>query len=104
MFAGRVTPMQAVPPAVTHNRELLVPGHKEKMVSDRNVFVIDLDKGSMMLIDPTQKEYAEMPFPPHGMSSGPSSQLDLNFQKTGKGSKVLDYACEEYSGAGKTSM
>ena len=74
------------------------------MVSDRNVFVIDLDKGTMMLIDPNQKAYAEMPFPPHGMSNNPAQQLDLNFQKTGKSSKVLDYGCEEYSGAGKTAM
>jgi hypothetical protein len=100
----QVTTTQGSAPAATHTRQLLVQGHKEKMVSDRNVFVIDLDKGTMMLIDPSQKAYAEMPFPPHGMSSGPSSQLDLNFQKTGKGSKMLDYACEEYSGAGKTSM
>jgi len=100
----QVTTTQGSSPAVTHTRELLVQGHKEKMVSDRNVFVIDLDKGTMMLIDPNQKAYAEMPFPPHGMSSNPAQQLDLNFQKTGKSSKVLDYGCEEYSGAGKTAM
>ena len=100
----QVTTTQGSTPAVTHNRQLLVQGHKEKMVSDRNVFVIDLDKGTMMLIDPNQKAYAEMPFPPHGMSSNPAQQLDLNFQKTGKSSKVLDYGCEEYSGAGKTAM
>ena len=100
----QVTTTQGSTPAVTHNRQLMVQGHKEKMVSDRNVFVIDLDKGTMMLIDPNQKAYAEMPFPPHGMSSNPAQQLDLNFQKTGKSSKVLDYGCQEYSGAGKTAM
>ena len=86
----QVTTTQGSTPAVTHNRQLMVQGHKEKMVSDRNVFVIDLDKGTMMLIDPNQKAYAEMPFPPHGMSMNPSQQLDLNFKKTGKASKVLD--------------
>jgi hypothetical protein len=100
----QVTTTQGSAPAVTHNRQLMVQGHKEKMVSDRNMFVIDLDKGTMMLIDPNQKAYAEMPFPPHGMSSNPAQQLDLNFQKTGKASKVLNYGCEEYSGAGKTAM
>ncbi len=100
----QVTTTQGATPAATHTRELMVQGHKEKMVSDRNVFVIDLDKGTMMLIDPNQKAYAEMPFPPHGMSSSPAQQLDLNFQKTGKSAKVLDYGCEEYSGAGKTAM
>lgn len=100
----QVTTSQGSTPSVTHTRELLVQGHKEKMVSDRNTFVIDLDKGTMMLIDPSQKAYAEMPFPPHGMSGNPSQQLDLNFKKTGKSAKVLNYGCEEYSGAGKTEM
>jgi len=100
----QVTTSQGTTPAVTHSRQLLVQGHREKMVSDRNMFVIDLDKGTMMLIDPSQKAYAEMPFPPHGMSGNPSQQLDLNFKKTGKASKVLNYGCEEYSGAGKTQM
>lgn len=100
----QVTTTQGSSPAETHTRQLIVQGHKEKMISDRNVFVIDLDKGTMMLIDPNQKAYAEMPFPPHGMSSNPAQQLDLNFKKTGKSSKVLDYGCEEYSGAGKTAM
>jgi hypothetical protein len=99
-----VTTTQSAGPGVTHTRQLMVQGHKEKMVSERNVFVIDLDKGTMMLIDPNQKAYAEMPFPPHGMSMNPGQQLDLNFKKTGKASKVLDYGCEEYSGAGKTAM
>jgi hypothetical protein len=100
----QVTTSQGGAPPVTRSRELMVQGHKEKMVSERNEFVIDLDKGTMMLVDPNQKAYAEMPFPPHGMSNNPSQQLDLNFQKTGKSSKVLDYNCEEYSGAGKTVM
>ena len=77
-------------PVVSHTRQLIVQGHKEKMVSDHNAFVIDLDKGIMMLVDPKQKAYAEMPFPPHGMSNSPGQQLDLNFQKTGKSSKVLE--------------
>jgi hypothetical protein len=100
----QVTTTQGGAPPVVHTRQLMVQGHKEKMISERNVFVIDLDKGIMMLVDPSQKAYAEMPFPPHGMSNSPGQQLDLNFQKTGKSSKVLDYHCEEYSGAGKTAM
>ena len=100
----QVTTVQGSQAAVSHTRQLLLQGHKEKMVSDRNTFVIDLDKGTMMLIDPNQKAYAEMPFPPHGMSSAPGQQLDLNFKKTGKSSKILDYGCDEYTGAGQTTM
>jgi len=38
------------------------------------------------------------------MANNPGQQLDLNFQKTGKSSKVMDYSCDEYSGAGKTAI
>ena len=44
------------------------------------------------------------PFRRTGCRTIPPSGLDLNFQKTGKSSKVLNYGCEEYSGAGKTAM
>lgn len=100
----QVTTSQSNGHAVTRTRELMVQGHKEKMISERNAFVIDLDKGTMMLIDPDQKAYAEMPFPPPQMLMNPGQQFDLNFQKTGKASKVLGYACEEYTGGGKTAM
>ncbi len=100
----QVTTTESNGPAVTRTRELLVQGNKEKVVSGRNMFVIDLDRGTMMLIDPNRKAYAEMPFPPHQMLMNPGQQLDLNFKKTGKASKVLGYACEEYRGGGKTAM
>ena len=77
----QVTTIQGSTPAVSHTRELLVQGDKEKMVSDRNVFVIDLDKGTMMLIDPKQKAYAEMPFPPHGNDQQPRPAARPQFQK-----------------------
>jgi hypothetical protein len=100
----QVTTSQSGGAPVVHSRELMVQGHKEKMVSEHNTLVIDLDKGTMMLVDPNQKIYAEIPFPPHRSPNSPGQQLDLNFQKTGKSTKVLDYGCDEYSGAGKTLM
>lgn len=100
----QVTTSTSSGPPVTHTRQLLVQGHKEKMLSERNVFVIDLDKGTMMLIDPDQKAYAEMPFPPRMSAVGPANALDLNFKKTGKERKVIGYGCTEYHGAGHTAM
>ncbi|HZO80570.1 MAG TPA: DUF4412 domain-containing protein [Candidatus Binataceae bacterium] len=101
----QVTNSQANGPSVTHTRELMVQGHKEKLVSERNSVVIDLDKGTMILIDPGQKVFAEMPFPPHTMmAANTSSELNLNFKKTGKQSKVIGYSCSEYAGAGKTMI
>lgn len=88
---------------VTQKRQVLVQGNKEKMVGEHNTFVIDLDKGMMTLIDPKQKVYAEMPFPPQGMSA-PHGELGLNFKKTGKHSKLLGYGCQEYTSSGHTMM
>ena len=99
----QVTTSQSGGAPVVHSRELMVQGHKEKMVSEHNTLVIDLDKGTMMLVDPNQKIYAEIPFPPHRSPNSPGQQLDLNFQKTGKSTKVLDYGCDEYSGRGQDS-
>jgi Domain of unknown function (DUF4412) len=99
----QVTTTQGSGAPVTHNLQEFVQGHKKKMVTDRNVFVIDLDKNSVMIIDPKQKVYAERALPPRGKSS-PREQLNLNFKKTGKSSKVAGYTCQEYTGAGKTTM
>ena len=99
----QVTTTSGTEPPVVQKRQLLVQGHQEKMVNDNNSFVIDLDKGTMMLIDPKQKVYAEMPFPPRSQPSNPQ-QLGLNFKKTGKSSTVLNYACEEYAGGSENAM
>jgi hypothetical protein len=98
----KVTTSQSAGPPVTNTRQLLVQGHKERMVSERNVFVIDLDKGTMTLIDPEKKVYAEMPFPPHMRGPMPGNELNLNFKKTGKQANVAGYACTEYVGGGRT--
>jgi len=99
----QVTTTRGSEPPTVQKRQLLVQGHQEKMVSDHNSFVIDLDRGTMMLIDPKQKAYAEMPFPPHEPAANPQ-QLGLNFQKTGKSSTFLNYGCEEYAGATQNAM
>ncbi|HLK86965.1 MAG TPA: hypothetical protein VKT27_10715 [Candidatus Binataceae bacterium] len=99
----QVTTTRGSEPPMVQTRQLFVQGHQEKMVSEHNSFVIDLDRGTMMLIDPKQKAYAEMPFPPQSQPSNPQ-QLGLNFQKTGKSSTVLNYGCEEYAGGSQSAM
>jgi Domain of unknown function (DUF4412) len=99
----QVTTTEGSGTPVTHNLQEFVQGHKKKMVTEHDVFVIDLDKNTVMIIDPRQKVYAERALPPPGASS-PHRQLDLNFKKTGKSSKVAGYACQMYTGAGKTPM
>jgi Domain of unknown function (DUF4412) len=101
----QVTNSQANAPSVTQTRQLLVQGHKEKVISQHHVVIIDLDKGLMTLIDPNQKVFAQLPFPPRGMMAMYSGHpLDLNFKRTGKRAKVLGYSCDEYKGSGRTMM
>lgn len=101
----QVTNSQSGGKALTETRQLLVQGHKEKVIDERHVVIIDLDKGLMTLIDPGQKAFAQLPFPPRGMMAMNSGHpLNLNFKKTGKRSKVLGYSCSEYKGSGKSMM
>jgi hypothetical protein len=79
----------------TQTRQVMVQGHKEKMIGSTSSFVIDLDNGTMTLLSPPQKTYIQMPFPPPKFSG---QQLDLNMKKTGKTQKALTYSCEEYRG------
>src|SRR5271155_5622050 len=97
MESGGGTPRKA-------ERTIMIEGNKEKLVTQRNQIVTDLDKGMLYIIDPTAKAYAEMPFPPRGpmaqMIGGPASHA-MSFTKTGKSSTVNGYKCEQYTGAGK---
>ena len=43
-----------------------VQGNKQKMVTDRHTIITDLDKGMMYVIDPNEKNYFEIEFPPKG--------------------------------------
>jgi hypothetical protein len=101
----QVTSSEASKPALTETRQLLVQGHKEKVVNQRHIVIIDLDKGQMTLIDPDRRVFAQLPFPPPGMASHKSGHpLNLNFKRTGKHSKVLGYSCYEYKGSGRTMI
>ena len=47
---------------------MMIEGNKQKMIIEGGRAVIfDLDKGTMEIIDPAQKNYMDAPFPPHGM-------------------------------------
>jgi hypothetical protein len=96
---------QTPPP---HQRTIMIEGKKQKMVLDggRSV-VFDIDKSMMDVIDPTQKNYIEMPFPPRGMMAqsvgGPGMHID-QFTKAGTSRTVAGYKCDDYKGSGKMPM
>jgi hypothetical protein len=86
----------------TQDRTVMVQGNKQKTVTSRSQVVIDLDKGSMYVINPGSKAYVEMAFPPAGKMGQMMAQrmAAMDFQKTGKHSAVAGYPCDEYTGGG----
>jgi uncharacterized protein DUF4412 len=98
--------MVSGPTPRTAQRTVMIEGNREKMLTDRNQIITDLDKGVIYIIDPAKKSYMEMPFPPQGpmksMIGGPA--MHTTFTKTGKSRTVAGYKCEEYTGTGKFMM
>jgi hypothetical protein len=86
----------------TEDRTVMVQGNKQKTVTAHSQVVIDLDKGSMYVINPANKAYVEMPFPPTGKMGQMMARrmAAMDFQKTGKQSTVAGYPCDEYTGGG----
>lgn len=94
------------PPKSTQ-RTVMIEGNREKMVTDNREIITDLDKGTMYIVEPAQKTYLEMPFPPRGMmgqAAGGLGMHAMNFTKTGKSRTVAGFKCEEYTGAGKFAL
>ncbi len=82
---------------------LMVQGQREKIARDAFTVIFDLDKRMMLLIDPKQKVYREIPIPgtglARGMPPGAPSRL-LTYAKSGAQQKVAGYTCDEYTGSG----
>ncbi len=96
------------PPQPPRQRTMMIEGNKQKMIIEGGRAVIfDLDKGTMQIIDPAQKNYMEAPFPPHGMMAqavgGPGLHAS-QFTKAGTSRTVAGYKCDDYNGTGKIAM
>src|SRR5579875_325224 len=87
-------------PPVEHARTIMIQGNKQKIVSEHDTMITDLDKGVMMLITPSRKTYSEMPFPPKGMMPG-AGMANVKFTRSG-GSQTIDgYKCKNYTGVSR---
>jgi Domain of unknown function (DUF4412) len=85
------------------DQTVMVQGNKQKVVTGNNQVILDLDKGTMYVVDVPQKNYLEIPFPPRGaIAAAMLRNTGLSFKKVGKSQKVAGYSCEEYTGSGKT--
>jgi len=103
VVSGQIGPKQAA-----RQSTLMIQGNKQKMVmtGGREV-IVDLDKTTMQVVDPTKKIYFEMPFPPRGMMGqamgGPALHVS-DFSKSGKTRTIAGYPCDDYNGTGQLPM
>jgi hypothetical protein len=84
-------------PPITSVRTIVIQGNKQKIVSEHDTMITDLDRGVMMLITPSRKTYSEMPFPPAGMSPT-AGMANIKFAKTGSSRTIDGYKCDNYAG------
>jgi hypothetical protein len=103
VVSGQIGPKQE-----PHETTTIIEGNKEKMVlTGGRAVIVDLDKSTLDVIDPTKKTYFEMPFPPKGMMGqsigGPALHVS-NFAKSGKSRTIAGFSCDDYSGTGQLPM
>jgi|SRR5579862_4835094 hypothetical protein len=80
-----------------------VEGNKQKMVTERHTIITDLDKGMMYVLDPKEKTYFEIEFPPKGQMAAmmaASTSAAMNFKKSTNKREIAGYKCTDYNGAG----
>ncbi|MGH7905936.1 MAG: DUF4412 domain-containing protein [Candidatus Binataceae bacterium] len=85
---------------ITRSRTIMIEGNKQKIVTEHDEMVTDLDRGVMYLIVPARKSYAQMPFPPQGPGSKAAIEgmATMKFTRTGTHQTVDGYKCEDYRG------
>ncbi|MDB5107257.1 MAG: hypothetical protein JWM69_198 [Candidatus Binatus sp.] len=82
---------------------VMVQGNKQKMVTERHTIITDLDKGMMYVIDPKEKTYFEIEFPPKGQMAAmmaASAAAAMNFKKADSTREIAGYKCHDYNGGG----
>jgi hypothetical protein len=83
---------------ISRSRTIMIEGNKQKIVSDRDTMITDLDNDVMLLLSPTRKTYSEMPFPPKGMSGPVAAMANVKFTKAGTQRTIDHYKCDNYTG------
>lgn len=120
LIAGAMLAMTALPAAAgvvitqkqnvvsgTNKRDteqtIMVQGNKQKMVTERHTVVTDLDKGKMFVLDPKEKTYIEIEFPPKGPMAAmmaASASAAMNFKKASSSRNIAGFKCDDYDGGG----
>lgn len=107
-LAGVVITQETVsesPRGTTHEHHtIFIQGNKQKTVMNGRITLLDLDAGSMTVMNTGDKTYVKLPFPPQGRMAAMMHRmgaLNPNLKKTGKSKTMAGYHCEVYSGIGK---
>jgi hypothetical protein len=79
----------------TTTHTTIIQGNKLKTVTPEGATIIDLDKGTMVVLDDRTKSATEMPIQNFGGSMG-NAYLG-EFKPTGKKKTINGFACEEYT-------
>jgi hypothetical protein len=84
----------------TVNKTVYIEGNKQKIKTQHDEQIIDLDKGVLYEIDPTRKSYVRKAF---ALQTKQGAEADgklsaLAFKKTGRTRSIDGYSCEEYRG------
>ena len=92
-------------PSQPRKQTVMLEGRKQRSDLGGRALIIDLDKGSMIVLNLRDHSYFESAFPP----SGPASRMaksfiaqHMNYEKTGGQRTIAGYKCQEYSSESKT--
>ncbi len=85
---------------ITRARTIMIQGNKQKIVSEHDIMITDLDRGVMLLVTPARKTYSEMTFPPQGMAPS-AGMANIKFAKAGRSQTIDGYKCENYTGVSR---
>ncbi|MFZ0887936.1 MAG: DUF4412 domain-containing protein [Candidatus Binataceae bacterium] len=88
------------PEGTNRKQTVMVEGDKQKIVMDKQYVILDVDKGMMTVVDPSDKTYSELPF--SMAKSFASISYNMDFKKTGNQKTIAGYKCVEYTGSGKS--
>ena len=80
---------------------VMIQGHKQKVIGEDRIVIIDLDAGKVSIMRPSNKLFGEGKFPPVGMFAAVLGRegMTVGFGKAGATHKEHGYACQDYAGS-----
>jgi hypothetical protein len=85
-------------------RTIVIDGNKKKVsITGGHTYIIDLDSGTLRIIDHEHKGYVETAFPPRNMMVQVVTDLSLraaDYTRSGTSRTIAGFKCDDYKGAG----